>query len=73
LGKKPRGFTKLFKETPIKISFRTRNTIQNILKPYSQMYKYEKSTLRGAAILQLLFRFCNHRLSRVECHQLPLD
>jgi hypothetical protein len=35
--------TKLFKETQIKIAFRTRYTIQDIVKPQSQTDKYDKS------------------------------
>jgi hypothetical protein len=41
-GKETKRITKLFKETPIKVGFRTQNTIQNIIKPYSQTDKYEK-------------------------------
>ncbi|PNF32639.1 hypothetical protein B7P43_G15497 [Cryptotermes secundus] len=35
--------TKLFKVTQIKIAFRTRNTIENILKQKPQLDKYNKS------------------------------
>jgi hypothetical protein len=42
-GKERRKITILFKETQIKVAFRTRNTIQNIVKPHSQRDKYEKS------------------------------
>jgi hypothetical protein len=34
--------TKLFKGTPIKIAFRTWNTIQNIINPYSQWHILNK-------------------------------
>jgi hypothetical protein len=34
---------KLFKETQIKVAFQTRNTIQNIVKPYPQTDKYKKN------------------------------
>jgi hypothetical protein len=32
-----------FKQTQIKVTFRTRNTIQNKVNPHSQVDKYEKS------------------------------
>jgi hypothetical protein len=38
-GKQRRKLTQLFKDTHIKIAFKTKNTIQNILKPYTQTDK----------------------------------
>jgi hypothetical protein len=35
--------THLFKDTHIKVAFKTKNTIQNILKPYTQTDKCEKN------------------------------
>jgi hypothetical protein len=35
-GKQTRKLTQLFKDTHMKIAFKTKNTIQNILKPYRQ-------------------------------------
>jgi hypothetical protein len=34
--------TKLFKTTPVRITFRTQNTIKDITTPYSQIDKQEK-------------------------------
>jgi hypothetical protein len=34
IGKETNRITTLFKETPIETAFGTRNTIQNIIKPY---------------------------------------
>jgi hypothetical protein len=42
-GKQTRKLTQLFRDTYIKIAFKTKNTIQNILKPYTQTDKYEKN------------------------------
>jgi hypothetical protein len=42
-GKETRKITKLFKDTEIKMAFRTRNTIQNIVKHPTQMDKYGES------------------------------
>jgi chromosome condensin MukBEF complex kleisin-like MukF subunit len=42
-GKKVRQITKLFKETQLKITFRTNNTINNILKHYVPTEKYNNS------------------------------
>jgi hypothetical protein len=42
-GKLTRKLTHLFKDARIKIAFKTKNTIQNILKPYTQKDKYEKN------------------------------
>jgi hypothetical protein len=39
-GKETKKITKLFKETQIGIAFRTRNTIQNIVKPSPLTDKY---------------------------------
>ncbi|PNF31380.1 hypothetical protein B7P43_G10054 [Cryptotermes secundus] len=41
--KEVRKITKLFKDTQIKVAFRTRNTIENILKQKPQIDKYNKS------------------------------
>jgi hypothetical protein len=42
-GKQTRKLTHLFKYTHIKIAFKTKNTIQNIFKLYTQTDKYEKN------------------------------
>jgi hypothetical protein len=42
-GKQTRKLTQLFKDTYIKIVLKKKNTIQNILKPYTQIDKYEKT------------------------------
>jgi hypothetical protein len=42
-GKEVRKITKLFRDTQIKIAFRTKNTIQNILKPQPHIDKYSRS------------------------------
>jgi hypothetical protein len=42
-GKEVRRITKLLRDIRIKVAFRTRNTIQNILKPRSQIDKYSGS------------------------------
>jgi hypothetical protein len=42
-GKETRKITKLFKATEVKIAYRTRNTIENILKIHPIIDKYEKS------------------------------
>jgi hypothetical protein len=42
-GKETRNIAKLFKETEIKIAYRTRNTIENILKHQPKIDKYGKS------------------------------
>jgi hypothetical protein len=39
IGKEAKTIIKFFKETSIKTAFRTWNTIQNIINPYSQMDK----------------------------------
>jgi hypothetical protein len=41
--KEVRQITKLFKDTQLKVAFRTRNTINNILKHYAQIDKYNNS------------------------------
>jgi hypothetical protein len=41
-GKETQGIAKLFKETNIKITFRTKNTIQRLVKPCLQRDEYEK-------------------------------
>jgi hypothetical protein len=41
-GKRTKEITKLFKETNIKIAFRTKNTIQNSVKPRIQQDEYEE-------------------------------
>jgi hypothetical protein len=40
IGKETRKITKLFKDTKIEIAFRTRNTIQNIVRQHPQKVKY---------------------------------
>jgi hypothetical protein len=42
-GKNTKKITKLFKDTKLKIAYRTQNTIQNILKPQSTIEKYNNS------------------------------
>ncbi|PNF33207.1 hypothetical protein B7P43_G11691 [Cryptotermes secundus] len=42
-GKEVRKIKRLFRDTKIKLAFSTQNTIQNILKPKSQMDKYNRS------------------------------
>jgi hypothetical protein len=42
-SKDVRGITKLFRDTNIKVAFRTQNTIQNILRPQPQIDKYSRS------------------------------
>jgi hypothetical protein len=42
-GKEVRGIVKLLRNTKVKVAFRTQNTIQNILKPKSQIEKYSRS------------------------------
>jgi hypothetical protein len=42
-GKETKGIAKLFKETNIKLAFRTKNTIQNLVKPRLQQDEYENS------------------------------
>jgi hypothetical protein len=42
-GRETRKITKLFRDTTLKIAFRTKNTIHNILKPQPQIDKYNKS------------------------------
>jgi hypothetical protein len=42
-GREIRKITKLFRDTEIKIASRTRNTIQNIVRPTTQTDKYGKS------------------------------
>jgi hypothetical protein len=41
-GKETRKITKLFRDTKLKIAYRTKNTIQNILKLQHQIEKYNK-------------------------------
>jgi hypothetical protein len=43
MRKETKKIAKLFKEAQIKSAFRTRNTIQNVVKPHLQIDKYEKS------------------------------
>jgi hypothetical protein len=42
-GKETGKITKLFKETQMEVALQTRNTIQDIVKPHSQIDKYETS------------------------------
>jgi hypothetical protein len=42
-GQETRAITKLFKDANIKIALRTKNTIQNLIRPHQQQDKYEKS------------------------------
>jgi hypothetical protein len=42
-SKEIRAITNLFRDTEVKIAFRTRYTIQNILKPQPKIDKYNKS------------------------------
>jgi hypothetical protein len=42
-SKEVRGITKLFRDTKIKVAFRTQNTIQNILRPRPQVDKYSRN------------------------------
>jgi hypothetical protein len=42
-GKEVRTITKLFRDTQIKIAFRTKNTVPNLLKPYPHIDKYSRS------------------------------
>jgi hypothetical protein len=44
-GKETKKIMKLFKEIQIGIAFRTRNTIQNIVKPCPQMEQLQKKRL----------------------------
>ena len=43
VGKETRKITKIFRNTKLKIAFRTRNNLQHILKTKSQINKYYKS------------------------------
>jgi hypothetical protein len=42
-GKEVREVIKIIRDTRIKVAFRTRNTIQDILKPHPQIDKYSRS------------------------------
>jgi hypothetical protein len=42
-GKEVRKITRLFRDTEMKIAFRTKNTIQNILRPHTQTDTYNKN------------------------------
>jgi hypothetical protein len=52
-GKETKEIAKLFKETNIKIAFRTKNTIQNLVKPRLQQDEYENS-----GVYQIKFMDC---------------
>jgi hypothetical protein len=41
-GKETRNITKLFRDTKLKIAFRTNNTIQNVLSSQPQINQYNK-------------------------------
>jgi hypothetical protein len=42
-GRETKEITKLFKEANIKIAFRTKNTIRNLVMPHPQQEEYEQS------------------------------
>jgi hypothetical protein len=42
-GKETKNITKLFKETQIGIAFRTRNTVQNVVKPCTQIDRHGRN------------------------------
>jgi hypothetical protein len=56
-GKETRKITNLFRDTEIKIAFRTRNTVQNTIKPPTQTDKYEKSGICQMKCLDCPLRY----------------
>jgi hypothetical protein len=59
-GKEIRKIKKLFKDTELKIAFRTRNTIQNI-GPTTQTDKYEKSGIYQIKCLDCPLKYKGQR------------
>jgi hypothetical protein len=60
-GKETRKMTKLFKDTKIKITFRTRDTIQNIVKQHSQKDKYNDSGIYKVRCLECPPKYIGQR------------
>jgi hypothetical protein len=61
IEKETRKITKLFKNTKIKIAFRTRNTIQNIVKQHPQKDKYNDSGIYQMKCLDCPLKYVRKR------------
>jgi hypothetical protein len=58
--KTTRKITKLFKETQIKIAYRTLNIIENILKLHPKIGKYEKSDVHAMKCQDCPLKYVSH-------------
>jgi hypothetical protein len=57
IGKETRKITKLFKDTKLKIAFRTRNTIQKLVRQHPQKDKYSDSGIYQMKCLDCLLKY----------------
>jgi hypothetical protein len=58
-GKETKKITNPFKDTKIKVAFRTKNTIQNVIKPHLQIDKYEKSGVYQIKCMDCPLKYIN--------------
>jgi hypothetical protein len=61
LRQRSKTITKIFKNTRIKIAFRTQNTRQNILQPHIQTDKYSRSSIYKLKCLNCTLKYIGQK------------